>query len=281
MLQPQVFYLFVTLVTLVITERGRASVPFYMLWARGARKLKDLTINKLASVERYIEQRKLTKIKLAIRLRAGNVSNDFLRSYLVSNKFKVLESIVSKGIREARMDKTPLTVFKIGYNLSSIESTSWGLKLTKLSSTRHKNVLLRVAHGEIYTKERLNRFGLTNDPLCPRCQAIETLQHKFIECSYVRKIWDIVINYTEHLTIDNLRLEPLSKIILGSHLNSNSSLLTINAEIIQRILSLRDDANYLLHPKIIVKQTLLHLLRREKRTQIKTDLESIINERNL
>ena len=133
----------------------------------------------------------------------------------------------------------------------------------------------------MYTKERLTRFGIIDDPSCPRCQAIETLQHKFIECPYVEKIWDVVIRYTEHLTIDNQALEPRNKLILGSNLNSNSSLLTINAEILQRILSLKDEANYLVHPKVLVKQALTHLLRREKRTQIKTDLESIFNERNL
>lgn len=126
----------------MVSARGSASVPFYMLWVRGARRVKDLNVNMLASIERYIEQSKLGKIKLAIRTRAENVSEGFLKSYLISDKFKLLEGRTSKEIRDARTDKTPIKEFKIGLNLTSIESTSWGLKLSKLSSTRHKNVLL-------------------------------------------------------------------------------------------------------------------------------------------
>ena len=52
-------------------------------------------------------------------------------------------------------------------------------------------------------------------------------------------------------------------------------MLTINAEILQRILSLRDDQNYLLRPKLFVKQAICFLRKREKSEQIKNDLDFI------
>ena len=162
-------------------------------------------------------------------------------------------------------------------NLTEVECRSWGLKLNKITSTKHKNVLLRIAHGEVYTQEKLHRFGLTESPLCPRCGMIEDLQHKFIECQYVKKIWDKVADLTAGLTTDNLRIENRSKVILGSHLNSNITMLTINAEIIQRLLSLKADLDYVLHPKIIVKQVIAALHMKERNKTIKTDLKSILD----
>ena len=43
----------------LVSERGRTSIPFYMLWARGARYVKDLNSNGLSSIERYIEPNKI------------------------------------------------------------------------------------------------------------------------------------------------------------------------------------------------------------------------------
>ena len=261
----------------LVSERGRTSIPFYMLWARGARYVKDLNSNGLSSIERYIEPNKIKKLALAIRTRSGNVERTFLETYFVKDRSKPLSKLSTKEIRETRTTYKSIRDFKIGMNLTEVECRSWGLKLNKITSTKHKNVLLRIAHGEVYTQEKLHRFGLTESPLCPRCGMIEDLQHKFIECQYVKKIWDKVADLTAGLTTDNLRIENRSKVILGSHLNSNITMLTINAEIIQRLLSLKADLDYVLHPKIIVKQVIAALHMKERNKTIKTDLKSILD----
>ena len=265
----------------IVNERGKASIPFYALWAQGLRKIKHLTIEKLQSIERYIEPRKLVKLRLAIRTRSGTASNGFLNSYLVGDRPKLLPSISAKEIRESRAEKRPRLDLKLGTILTPLEGSNWGQKLSKLTSTRHKNIILRVAHGEIYTKEKLARFGMNNDPLCPRCQAIETLHHKFLDCPYARKIWEATFRYTQDLTTDDLRNIPLSKSILGCNLNSNQTMITINAEILQRILSLKENTNYTLHPRAFVKLAISHLIKRERKTKIKTELNFILNAMNM
>ena len=250
---------------LLVGNRGKASVPFFLLWARGVRKVRDLTLNDLRSLTRYIEQKKLSKIELAIVNRAGNASQPFLETFFVKDRTRALSLASSKEIRESRSSKSILTEFKIGMQLSELEARSWSLKISKLTSTRHKNLLLRIAHGEIYTKEKLNRYGLIDSPLCPRCQSVETLRHKFLECPYAERIWDMALRYTRKLTIDNLGLESLDKVILGSHLNSTRTMLTINSEILQRLMSLKDNLNYVLHPKLVVKQAVTFLTK-EKET---------------
>ena len=92
---------------------------------------------------------------------------------------------------------------KIGLNLLRDESLSWGLRISKLTSTRHKNILLRIAHGDIYTKDKLLRYGMGNDNCCGRCNQIEDLRHKFIECPYTKLIWAEV---KKLLKLDQLEL---------------------------------------------------------------------------
>ena len=50
--------------------------------------------------------------------------------------------------------------------------------VNKLTSTRAKDLILRLVHGELYSKERLYRYQLVDTPMCPRCNQIETLVHK-------------------------------------------------------------------------------------------------------
>ena len=265
----------------LVGDRGKASIPFFVLWSRGARKVSDLTVANLRSLNRYIEHRKFKKLELAIRTRSGHCTASFGESYFVSNRDKPLEKLTSKEIREARSGKDLIKTFKLGIQLREVESCSWGLKLSKLTSTKHKNLLLRVAHGEIYTKVKLHKYGLTDSPMCPRCQTAETLTHKFIECPYVQRIWSMIFKYTQALTTDNLRLEQPAKAILGCHLNSNGTMLTINAEVLQRIMSLRDDQDYLLHPRLVAKQVFLFLAKKEKKAIVKNDLESILTSMNM
>ena len=70
------------------------------------------------------------------------------------------------------------------------EALNWGSRLNKLTSIKHRNILLRVAHGEFYTKLKLQRFNLIDNSSCPRCGHIEDLRHKFVECAYVKRIWN-------------------------------------------------------------------------------------------
>ena len=137
--------------------------------------------------------------------------------------------------------------------------------------------MLRVAHGEIYTKEKLHRFGLIDSPQCPRCDSIETLQHKFIECAYVRKIWDLALTCVRGLTTSDPRSEPPSKAICGGYLTCSTTIITLNAEIMQRILRLRDNEQYLLHPKHLIRNSLVYLIKKEKKAGIKNELKSILD----
>ena len=260
----------------MVSAMGRRSIPFFILWSRGVRKVKDLTQNSLYDLRRYIAQDKAVTITKAVCTNlAGAQSELELKFYYSGKCFKPLIKFTSKEIRTTRSLNKPLQIFKIGMDLSVSETLSWGLQVSKLTSTRHKNTLLRVAHGDIYTRERLFRFGMTPDPSCPRCGMLETLQHRYIECDYVKRIWRLAKVASQAVTSGNPANELDTQAALGAYLDSNLAILTFNAELLDRINILKED-NYLLLPKVIVKNALNSLIKREKKQQLKTSLKSIL-----
>ena len=262
-------------IKLVVSEAGCRSIRFFMIWRRGARKAKDLSENDLVELRRHIDENKLCTIRKARALRLGGMTHDDCEAYYLRGGSKSLSKCTSKEIRTSRVNDEPIESYKIGMNLSKVAALSWCLKLTKIKSTAHKNIVLRVAHGEIYYREKLCRFGLAPDPFCPRCGEIETLRHKFIECDYVAKIWDVAFRVSKEVcTIDPIN-EDRTIAALGAYLNSNNAILTLNAELLQRINSLPQTQDYLLHPKFIIKAAINSILKKERNGQCKEMIKSI------
>ena len=252
----------------IVSRTGRTSITFFNLWTRGRRKVKDLTNDDLKRLEVFVDRNKIIKVSQAVSIR---IDQPKLLTQIYTNKmFKDISNCSSKEIRLSRCNNEPITLYKCELDLNGAEARSWLLRMSKLSSTLHKNTILRYLHGEIYTKERLFRFGLTESPTCPRCDSIETLNHKFIDCAYVRKIWDEANRLTNKIrTIDPIR-DALA--IAPTSLED----LTIHAEIFLRILSLRDDQSYLLLPKVFVKMALKDLLLKEGKEGIRSRIKDLL-----
>ena len=70
------------------------------------------------------------------------------------------------------------------------EVLAWTSRLKVLSSTRHRNIALRIAHGDIFSNSRLFRFGLKNSPDCLNChEPNETIVHRLLECPKAWEAW--------------------------------------------------------------------------------------------
>ena len=129
---------------------------------------------------------------------------------------------------------------------------------------RHQSCLLRVAHGEVYTKEKLHRFGLIDSPACPRCGQVESLEHKFITCTYVERIWLEAFRQIRKLGVEIDLTDDKSNLILGLVKGTDSLQLSIQAEILQRIMYLKATDNYLIRPKVLVTKAVELVAKREK-----------------
>lgn len=117
------------------------------------------------------------------------------------------------------------------------EALSWGRALKKVVSTKHKATILRVAHHDVYTKERVTRYGLGNDQTCSE---IEDLRHKLVDCNYVRRIWSATFRVTDKVAVAiPVNNVPVENKILGATSSPDKLVIAIHAEILQRIIWLR------------------------------------------
>ena len=255
----------------ILNRLGKMSVTFFLI-SRRARRVGDLTLAQLAQLERYIPNVKITKLRTAVSLiNIGAVDDDFSKKYQIGSKYKLLTKCTSKDIRLQRSNKVPITTYKIGMNLTDKEALSWGFKISKLTSVKHKATLLKVVHGDIYTKDKLQRFGLINDNTCPRCNEVEDLDHKILSCEYIKRIWQS--------TADQLKEPPAQdniKSTFGALLSQSLTHLTIKCEILNRVLSLKDEQSYLVHPRTLVRLAIESVHKKEVKKEIKEDLRDLL-----
>ena len=134
-------------------------------------------------------------------------------------------------------------------------------------------------HGELYSKEKLHRYRLVDSAICPRCDEIETLTHKYFDCPYVKEIWRHTLLRTNELRTTIDPNETLIDRVLCCTNEPNTITLTVHAEIITRIRRLKEsEANLLLLPKLFVKTALDFLKRRELNKHHKEKLNELMHE---
>ena len=91
--------------------------------------------------------------------------------------------------------------------------------------------MLRAIHGDIYSQERLFRFGLSDTPNCETCGEIETINHKILECEYAATRWEALASII-HVTANPAEIN----FAMGAHESCSLATLTIHAELIARLI---------------------------------------------
>lgn len=119
---------------------------------------------------------------------------------------------------------------------------------------------------------------MADDNKCDRCNDAETLKHKFIECAYVNRIWATAKPYLEKLGAQ-LPLD-LTKAAMAASTGSTLEAMTLNAELLQVILYLKPNPNYLLHPKHLVLNAVKALAAKEGNKRLKDNFIELLNETN-
>ena len=259
----------------VVSRNGRNSLAYFNIRLLGKIKLSDLNVQEIRSLRPFVNSNLIRAALESSELNPGDplLPSPFL--YFNGSTLTSLSKLTSKEIRTVREDKDPLCIYKFGPILTVKEAHNWAHCLTKITNTRHKDLLLRLAHGELYYRERLHRHRLIDNPLCLRCGQVETLEHKYVNCEYIRMIWERVDGITRDLSESHLNLNINEKVLCCK--NPNNLLLTIHAELILRIRSLKADQTYLIHPKVFVRKAIEHLLKRELKEQVREDLRTLLD----
>jgi len=216
----------------------------------------------------------LAALPYARRLNVDLNERDYI-AYPISGSLKELGKCSAKEIRIGRANTEQICIFKIGIVLTPTESKTWLHTLKKLTSVKHKSTLLRVAHGEIYCKERMFRFGLVDDPRCDHCGETETIEHKLFTCGRISSLW-IELNRITNSMINILDpgVDEISR-NLGAFLNTNKIVLTVNAELIGNLMgNLQGDPQ----PRTFIKNMLKNIARKEGNTATGSDILQLIQE---
>jgi hypothetical protein len=61
----------------------------------------------------------------------------------------------------------------------------------KCKNIKLRHVFYRLISGDIFSKERMCRFGMINNNLCERCQQTESTRHLLWDCVESRNIWEL------------------------------------------------------------------------------------------
>ena len=247
-----------------LNRNGLASLAWFNLRRLGKTLVNDLDRDDLRRTEPFIERNLRERLKASFLNTWPNLTEDVNLCVVNGSKFIPLHKLSSKQIRTIRGDKQPITFFKIGALATPSQGINWANCLSKVTNVKHQDIFLRLAHGELYSKERLHRYRLVDSASCARCNDIETLKHKYFECPYVAEIWRKTLQVTNKLRTSIDPNETLIERALCCTNEPNTIAITIHAEILLRIRRLKDgDANLLLLPKLFIKYSLDFIKRRE------------------
>ena len=228
----------------VLTPAGRQSLTAFGILRRNRHiRIAELTAQEINSLTRHFVYPELPPILTSLVGNPIPLNNSGIPAHdLYPTKDKrvlKLSVLTSKDFRKNGDVPEDLVIclYKSGLALQPGEVQNWTKRMKKLTSTRHKNILLRVAHGDLYTNDRLCRFGLLNDPKCLRCdEPLETLTHRLLTCPFANRAWLLLNNKLRdwgmkevgQLTIEN---------ILGAGVHLTKIDLAIRAELTLRLAS--------------------------------------------
>jgi len=237
-------------VSKIVNRLGKQSLPYFNLIVRNKRHVKDLNEIDFARIDRFIEPRCLIQVlRRIIRVNwLPNIPNDKVLLTYKSGKWENLKTLTSKRCREILHEPDPITIFRIGIIMTPIETINTFTKLSKITSTRHKNIILRALHGDVYTNETT--------------------------CTYSIGTINEIFRLTSRLATQTSAPDNIQR-ALGTYLNTNECILTIHAELISIINRRKLPVN---NPNANAMTILRRLLLKENKLGIKRQILTLLNE---
>lgn len=178
-----------------------------------------------------------------------------------NGKYVIAKDLRSRDVRSQVGLKVEIMTNSKFINLQKCEANQFFSALSKLSSNRNKCTMLNLLHGNVYTNERLARFGLRECNKCEVCGETETVRHRFESCSLARNVWDLLELHEKNIWGTNYKDVSHRTIGYSEADRHLVGFVTVHSEIIRRLA-----ANYSrrLDHYEIVRQLLMYLRNVEK-----------------
>ena len=195
-------------------------------------------------VIRYVDELTQNVSQFNIDLQAKNK----YKCLPIKDKILRWPKISSRTLRESCVNSAVIKPKMLNVTEQKCLSTL-GISLAKLTNSKLKSILLRCLHGDVYSRDRMFRFGMVEDDLCPRCNLKETVSHMLFECNYSKRIW------AETSKLTGIKYRTINE-ILGIDLKHDKVTLTIHAELLRRLMSIERPQ---MEPKSVLKMVVASL----------------------
>ena len=248
----------------------RNNLRIFMLNRAGKTRIGHLSVGEFHGIrDTLIDGSLRDLINYVIPLRVPAYNEGIKTCYYIRNRWVELGKLTSKQLRDSRSDMLQLCVYKCGLVVTPNEGRGWLMNLKGLTSTAHKNAILRFMHGDVYSKDRLFRFGLNDSPVCDYCDEIETVNHRIYECRAAKNLWKELARVTSQ---DSNQIEV--DYVAGAFNGCTMGYLTIHAELIGRLI--RNINREEINVPTFIRSMISALAKREKLGRIKQELEALL-----
>jgi len=156
--------------------------------------------------------------------------------YCGHNNFKSINKVRTKDLRELltynSCDKIDFAKFRVNFNVTSIPENIFTDIRKQTINSKLRFTHYRILHNDIYTKKKLNKIGITDNPLCDRClsnnhEIIEDINHLLLMCPTTIECWKITETVLSNLTNENIVICK-KRILFGFNYTETRYFLALN-----------------------------------------------------
>jgi hypothetical protein len=152
---------------------------------------------------------------------------------LASQNYKLISAVTSKEFRMLLWNEGGYNKNKLMDDLDDETCKEYFAQVRRLTSTKHKNTLLRVWNGDCLSYSRLIHYGVVNTNTCPKCGELDTPIHMLIDCAHAKRVWELLI-----LKIP--KSDNLSLLQYATGINDTRAMLMLKAEILKYLMHFRE-----------------------------------------
>jgi hypothetical protein len=142
--------------------------------------------------------------------------------------------------------------------------TRKAIRLVKNQKLR--NIVTRVWHGDIFSRQRMKKFNMIDSEICSRCDRIETIEHQIFKCKEASQYWNSYNQLIYRCGMEECQVYSYEDIILPTACDNEISF-TLKAIVIN-INILKERPKY---ENRIFKNFIMKLIEIEKHLQKKVE----------
>ena len=111
----------------------------------------------------------------------------------------------------------------------------------KCKNTKLRHIFFRLISGDIFSKERMCKFGMIDSNRCERCGQVETTRHLLWDCVESSKIWKLFNDWLENkLSLSN-RMNEYSHVYM---VDNDAHVCKVKMKIIQEMIQIIRPSNW-------------------------------------